>query len=124
MSKYFTEAEEVCKCCGKLPENGMSDILLSKLDQLREKAGEPIFVSCMYRCPKHNADPKVGGEPNSQHLYGTAADIYCDNLSVDELADLAIEVGFDGIGRYYGDEFVHVDCRDGGESPNGYAWER
>lgn len=121
MSKYFTEAEEVCKCCGQLPENGMSDVLLSKLDELREKVGEPIHVSCMYRCSKHNAE--VGGVPNSQHVDGTAADIYCDNLSVEELADFAVEVGFDGIGRYYGDEFVHVDCRDGGESPNTYTWE-
>jgi len=121
MSKYFTEAEEVCKCCGQLPKNGISEVLLSKLDQLREKVGEQIHVSCMYRCPKHNAE--VGGVPNSQHVDGTAADIYCDNLSVDELADLAVEVGFDGIGRYYGEEFVHVDCRDGGESPNGYTWE-
>jgi len=120
MSKYFTEAEEVCKCCGQLPENGMSDVLLSKLDELRELAGEPIHISCMYRCPKHNAE--VGGVPNSQHVDGTAADIYCDGLTVDELADLAVKVGFDGIGRYYDSQFVHVDVRDNGESPNGYTW--
>lgn len=120
MSKYFSEAEQVCKCCGQLPPNGMSDILLSKLDELRELAGEPIHVSCMYRCPKHNAE--VGGVPNSQHIDGTAADIYCDNLTVDELADLAVKVGFDGIGRYYEDQFVHVDVRDNGESPNSYTW--
>jgi len=120
MSKYFSEKEQVCKCCGQLPPNGMSDVLLSKLDELRELAGEPIHVSCMYRCPKHNAE--VGGVPNSQHIDGTAADIYCDNLTVDELADLAVKVGFDGIGRYYEDQFVHVDVRDNGESPNGYTW--
>jgi len=122
MCKYFNKVEFACKCCGQYPENGMSEILLEKLDVLRELAGVPVIVTNGYRCPAHNAE--VGGVENSQHVLGTAADIYCDNLSVDELADLAIEVGFDGIGRYYGDEFVHVDCRDGGERPNGYTWER
>ena len=98
----------------------MSEILLEKLDVLRELAGVPVIVTNGYRCPKHNAE--VGGVENSQHVLGTAADIYCDNLSVDELAELAVKVGFDGIGRYYQDGFVHVDCRDDGESPNYYTW--
>ncbi len=126
--KYFDMSEFECRgyqrgegCCSGLPENGMSDVLLNKLDELREAVGCPIHVNCGYRCPSHNAD--VGGVSNSQHVLGTAADIWCDNLSVDELADAAVNVGFDGIGRYYDQEFVHVDCRDAGESPNGYTWE-
>lgn len=121
MAKYFSEDEMKCKCCGQLPEGGISKTLLEKLDELRELVGVPIHVSCMYRCPKHNAE--VGGVPNSQHVDGTAADIYTDNLTVDELADFAVQVGFDGIGRYYDSEFVHVDVRDDGESPKGYTWE-
>lgn len=109
-----------CHCCGGLPEGGINPILLDKLDELRERIGVPIHVSCMYRCPEHNAE--VGGVSNSQHVLGNAADIYTDTLSVDELGDNAAEVGFDGIGRYYGDEFVHVDVRDNGESPNTYQW--
>lgn len=99
----------------------MSDVLLEKLDQLRESVGEPLSVSCMYRCPKHNAE--VGGVPNSQHVDGTAADVLVpDDMTVDGLADKAVEVGFDGIGRYYDSGFVHCDCRDGGDSPNTYTW--
>lgn len=120
MAKYFNESEMVCRCCGELPENGISEVLLEKLDELRERVGEAVHVTCMYRCPSHNAE--VGGVPNSQHVDGTAADIYCDGLTVDELADIAEAVGFDGIGRYYGDEFVHVDCRDGGANPAYYLW--
>ena len=43
------------------------------LDPLRERVGQPITVNSGYRCKKLNA--AVGGEPNSQHLYGLAADI-------------------------------------------------
>lgn len=118
--KYFTDAEFVCKHCGCLPEGGMNAVLLEKLDQLRERVGAPIIVTSGYRCPVHNAN--VGGVPNSQHVLGTAADIVCDAVSVNELADLAAEIGFDGIGRYYDDCFVHVDCRDNGNSPNYYRW--
>ena len=120
MSKYFSEAEEVCHCCGQLPENGINPILLEKLDALREAIGKPIHVDCMYRCPAHNAE--VGGVPNSQHVLGNAADIWVDDMGVDDLANLAADVGFDGIGRYYGSEFVHVDVRDDGNSPNYYQW--
>lgn len=121
MSKYFSKNEMVCKCCGQLPAQGVSDVLLEKLDALRELVGKPIYVTCMYRCISRNA--AVGGVSNSQHLLGTGAYIYCDDLTVDELADIAIIIGFDGVGRYYADEFVHVDCRDNGTSPACYLWE-
>lgn len=118
--KYFTIDEFRCHHCGHLPENGMNPVLLEKLDALRESVGLPIVVSSGYRCPEHNAD--VGGVWNSQHVKGNAADIYCPGLSVDTLADSAAILGFDGIGRYYRAEFVHLDCRDNGQSPNKYRW--
>lgn len=120
-SKYFCPDEMVCKCCGEVPDDGISEVLLQKLDWLRDFIGEPIHITCMYRCPQHNEE--VGGVPNSQHVAGTAADIWCEGLSVGQLADAAEQVGFDGVGRYYADEFVHVDCRDGGKSPAYYLWE-
>jgi uncharacterized protein YcbK (DUF882 family) len=66
-------------------------------------------VNCGYRCPKHNKE--VGGVPNSQHLYGIAADIDASRWGVDELADLAEQRNADGIGKYYGSNFVHIDTR-------------
>lgn len=118
--KYFTLDEFRCQHCGALPENGMNPVLLEKLDKLRELAGRPVIVTSGYRCPVHNAE--VGGVPDSQHTKGNAADITCDGLTVDELADLAVQVGMDGIGRYYNQDFVHCDCRDDGNSPNYYQW--
>ena len=107
-SKYFSVNEMVCKCCGGLPENGMDPKLLEVLDNMREKLGFPLFVSCMYRCPSHNAE--VGGKVDSQHLYGTAADVQLPELwTPEELAALAEECGADGIGLY--DWGVHVDVR-------------
>lgn len=117
--KHFEMSEFACKCCGRLPDNGMNAVLLEKLDLLREKLGKPIIVSSGYRCPSHNAE--VGGVSNSQHVQGTACDIYAD-VDVETLARLAEEVGFDGIGRYYNDGFVHVDCRSNGTEPNTYKW--
>ncbi len=118
--KYFVVGEFACKHCGQLPVNGMSPVLLQKLDELRERVGAPIYVTSGWRCAFHNH--KVGGVSNSQHVQGTAADIVCNAVSVKQLAQLAAEVGFDGIGAYYLDGFVHVDCRDGGGNPNRYRW--
>lgn len=119
--KYFNLCEFECHHCGQLPDKGMNSALLAKLDELRERLGRPVIVTSGYRCPVHNTN--VGGVRNSQHVAGTAADIYCPGVSVDELADMAAEIGFDGIGRYHGQGFVHVDCRDNGNSPNTYRWE-
>ena len=117
-SKYFGEAELQCHCgCGTRVS---SPVLLQFLDELREKVGGPVQISCQYRCPTHNAE--VGGVPNSQHVEGTAADVIVpDGMTVDELAELAIGLNADGVGRYYDSGFVHCDVRDG-RTGAGYAW--
>ena len=120
LSKNFSEEEMSCRCCGQLPEQGISAVLLEGLEQLRERVGKPIHISCAYRCPKHNAE--VGGVPDSQHVDGAAADIYVDGMGVYELANICKEI-FDGVGEYYQQEFVHVDMRDGGESTGTYLWD-
>ncbi|HWR41832.1 YcbK family protein [Sporomusa sp.] len=110
MSKYFSESELACKCCGQLPAGGMGERLLQVLDAIREAVGSPVSLSCAYRCPEHNAE--VGGVPNSYHIQGIAADVLVpDGMSVDELASIAEQCGAKGIGRYYSQEFVHVDTR-------------
>ena len=120
MAKYFDETEFACKHCRRLPENGMHPVLIEKLDELREAIGHPIYVSSGYRCPYHNS--VVGGVPNSQHVLGTGADIICNAVTVSKLAEEAEKIGFDGLGIYLYDGFVHVDVRDGGRNPNYYRW--
>jgi uncharacterized protein YcbK (DUF882 family) len=118
--KYFKMFEFSCHHCGGLPKGGMNPVLLEKLDQLRGMVGHPIEVSSGYRCPEHNR--RIGGVDDSQHVLGSAADIYCDYITTEKLAEYAEQVGFDGIGIYIEDGFVHVDCRCDGRKPNYYRW--
>lgn len=110
LSEHFDSSEFACKCgCGGL-SNG-ADInprLVEVLERMRVACGCPLILSCAYRCPSHNAE--VGGVYNSQHIYGTAADVQLpDGFSVAQLAEIAEEAGADGIGQY--DWGVHVDVR-------------
>ena len=107
ISPHFKEYELACKCCGKIlyyPE------LILKLEHLRHIIGNlPIIVHSGYRCPSHNA--RVGGAKESLHMLGMAADISVKGVSIDALATAANAAGFNGIGIYRKDNFVHVDIR-------------
>ncbi|MFW6311222.1 MAG: YcbK family protein [Nanoarchaeota archaeon] len=85
--------------------------LVEKLEKLREKLGNKrILINSAYRCKERNK--QVGGALNSQHLKGKAVDISLRNqdLDIEDIAKLAKEVGFKGIGLY--NTFIHVDVRD------------
>lgn len=81
--------------------------LIEKLQQLRDYLGVPITINSGYRSPSHNA--AVGGAKNSQHMYGTAADISAPVDYQTLLAAARLFFGDGGIGTYEGDGFVHVD---------------
>lgn len=104
LTENFTLAEFACRCCGAAK---IDPELVRKLQQLRDRIGKPITITSGYRCPAHNK--AVGGAANSQHLYGTAADIVVKGMSPATVADHAEVIGFGGIGRYAG--FTHVDTR-------------
>ena len=104
LSPNFTLAEFACRCCGGVK---IDPELVRKLQQLRDRIGKPISITSGYRCPVHNQ--AVGGAAQSQHMYGTAADIVVKGLAPATVADHAEAVGFGGIGRYAG--FIHVDVR-------------
>lgn len=110
LSEHFSKAEFRCHCgCGA--DSVSSDLVLA-LESLRQILNEPIHVLSGVRCQFHNA--KVGGVKNSQHLEGTAADIYIDSLSPKHLADYIenhTHIVFGGLGIY--PTFIHVDVRQG-----------
>lgn len=123
MSMYFSDYETMCHCgCGG---NHINPLLMEKLDFMRREIGGPLELSCAYRCPAHNEE--VGGVPNSQHVQGNAADVLVPDYrhcnTAEQLAWYAERAGFDGIGVYPDSGFVHVDVRDGGNSPGEYRWQ-
>ena len=95
--------------------------LIEMLEQLRKICGNrPLYINSGYRCPEHNA--AVGGASDSQHMYGTAADVACpEGLSFEEFKNCVGQLPFDGVGLYKRENFIHVDIRQGGVRA-GYRW--
>ena len=87
------------------------DPVLVNLNQaFRDRVGIPYTPSSAYRTPEHNK--RVGGSPKSQHLTGKAIDIpLLKGYTIEEMAGIAEELGFTGIGLYR--NFIHVDTREG-----------
>ena len=122
LSEHFSRAEMACKCCGELPEQGISQALLEGLEKLRTAIGDkPINVSSGYRCPVKNR--QADGVPNSDHMKGKAADIWVKGMSAYELG-LKCQNIFDGVGIYEEDDFVHVDMRSEGKDSETARKER
>ena len=106
LSKDFTSAEFYCPCCKK---EGVSPILITLLQKLRDWVGEPIFISKGggVRCEKYNK--KIGGFDTSAHLTGEAADIHCKNTDIYKLALMANLLKFQRIGIDPFSNYIHVD---------------
>lgn len=110
--KYFKRSEFACKCekyCNGYPAE--IDMKMVKIaDAIRERIRKPISVNSGLRCKTHNAN--VGGVSNSQHLYGTAADLGCPiGCTPSHMASIAEEImgNTGGIGIYsWG---IHIDTR-------------
>lgn len=99
-----------CGCKGTFVEPR----LVQALQQLRDSTKKPIKILSGYRCIKNNSE--AGGGKNSQHLYGKAADIVIEGLSVTEMYYQALTIdAFEagGIGIYPDNNFIHVDVRNG-----------
>jgi uncharacterized protein YcbK (DUF882 family) len=81
--------------------------LAQLLEQVRKMVGRPITVSSGYRCPELNK--AVGGQPNSQHMQGCAADIRAMNMTPDQLVKAIIntDIQFDQLIREF-DSWVHI----------------
>lgn len=97
-------------------------LIIEVLDPARELLGKPIMVTSGYRCSELNS--KVGGQPNSQHTKGEAADLQCynnkylfdiirENLTFDQII-LETKDLFDKNGNKTGvKEWVHISYRKG-----------
>lgn len=117
ISKYFTVGEVTRNDIRRIPTDLMTIrniyALAKELDKVREEWGSPIIVTSWYRPPGINK--AVGGATNSQHIRGSAVDIYPANgnllalqrwLDKEAWVDKAL-----GYGAPRG--FVHLDMRKG-----------
>ena len=105
ISENFSLHEFECRDGSNLVK--LEEELIDKLQKLRVQVGKPIIVNSGYRTSEYNA--KIGGAPKSQHMEGKAADIRVIGVTPVQVAKLAKQVGFRGVGIY--DTFTHVDVR-------------
>lgn len=87
---------------------------MEKLDMIREMYGKPLYVSSGYRCKELNRI--VGGESNSQHLTGQAADINLGSVEKNRqffywLFDHAELIDFDQLINEHNFSWVHISFK-------------
>ena len=109
LSKNFNLNEFTCPCKNKncKKDELPNPKLLILLQELRDKIQMPIYISIGggIRCRSYNAS--VGGYANSPHVFGKAADISVEGMTLSELAKICISIGFLRIGIYT--NHLHVD---------------
>ena len=110
LSSNFQVKEFACK-------DGSDAVLVAPrlvmvLQTIRDHFGAPITINSGYRTPQYNT--KVGGVDQSQHCYGTAADITVKGVGVETVAAYARKIMPDwgGVGIYKEQGFIHVDVRE------------
>lgn len=107
LTKNFQVKEFRCK-------DGSDPIFVAKelamvLQYIRMRVGKAVTINSAFRTASHNE--AEGGVTNSQHCYGTAADIVVKGYTPKQIASIAREIMPDwgGVGIYSG--FTHVDIR-------------
>lgn len=107
LSPNFRKSEFACKC-DRCKTVTVDTELVDILQRIRDHFRKPVNINSGYRCKEHNAE--VGGDPNSSHMQGMAADIRVRGVEPREVAKFAESIGVKRIGLYEGDEgeFVHI----------------
>ena len=84
--------------------------LVMVLQTIRDHFGAAVTINSGYRTPQYNT--KVGGVTDSQHCYGTAADIVVKGQKSAAVAAYARKIMPDwgGVGVY--GSFCHIDVRE------------
>lgn len=80
--------------------------LVKTLQKIRNHFGKAIRINSGYRCPTHNASPSVGGDKNSSHCKGEAADIVVQGIEPLMVAKYCERIKVPRIGLYA--DRVHV----------------
>ena len=117
LSSNFRVREFACK-------DGSDAVLVAPrlvmvLQSIRDHFGKAVNINSGYRTPQYNT--KVGGVNQSQHCYGTAADITVTGVEVENVAAYARKIMPDwgGVGIYKAQGFTHIDVREDRSDWNG-----
>ena len=117
LSSNFKVKEFACK-------DGSDAVLVAPrlvmvLQSIRDHFGKAVNINSGYRTPQYNT--KVGGVDQSQHCYGTAADITVKGVEVEIVAAYARKIMPDwgGVGVYKSQGFTHIDAREDRSDWNG-----
>ena len=110
LSTNFKVKEFACK-------DGSDTVLVAPrlvmvLQSIRSRFGAAVTINSGYRTPQYNA--KEGGVTDSQHCYGTAADIVVRGKTPAQVAAYARQLMPDwgGVGVYAKKGFTHIDVRE------------
>ena len=118
--KNFTVDEFKCSHCGA---NEMKPEYMDRLQQLRTAYNKPMQITSGYRCPKH---PIEAAKPTpGPHSTGRAADVSVQGADAHRLLQLALEMGFTGIGvqQKGSGRFLHLDdISNASGSPRPTVW--
>ena len=115
LTKNFSKSEFNSKDGAEMPFDVLQNVqkLANQLQVIRDYINSSITVNSGYRSPSHNRN--VGGQRDSQHLLGKAADIKTTVMMPNELAAVIEQLINDGhilqggLGIY--NTFVHYDIR-------------
>lgn len=108
LGEHFNSNEFDCNCA--YPDCDITYIdsdLIEYLEKKRVQIGKPFNINSGFRCTRYNRD--VGGKPGSIHLQGKAADINISGENMMKISDMFADA--DGLGRYPGRHFLHIDVR-------------
>jgi zinc D-Ala-D-Ala carboxypeptidase len=114
----FKASEFACQHCGA---EGIKEELVAKIQQLRTKYGKPMRITSGYRCPRHPVEARKSAP--GAHALGLAADIGVEGAEAYKVLQIALELGFTGIGvqQKGSGRFIHLDIRDG-QLPTPSLW--
>ena len=115
----FTPDELRCRHTGK---DGMNAEFMARLQKLRSVYGKPMTITSGYRHPTHPIEARKGSP--GAHSTGRAADIAVQGEDALRLLQLALQMGFTGIGvqqRGTG-RFLHLDDINDGYLPRPTIW--
>lgn len=112
LTRNFKRSEFTCHCgCGA---DDIKQVLVDKLQVMRNATGVPIKINSGVRCKTHNKE--IGSSDTSSHLTGDAVDVQAEGDA--QRADIllsAVHAGFSRIGLRK--DFIHLDIDGGKNSP-------